>query len=104
MKFHMEYYTFSQLIQSGFNLSDKMESAVQVQQQRFNDLFQDPEFMYRKTLCIDIMSTIITKVEVQDLKELDQLAKEKRFKDNYILVKVAPERSSNHQLEDQNEE
>lgn len=31
MKFHMEYYAFSQLLKSGFNLSDKMESAVQVQ-------------------------------------------------------------------------
>ena len=90
MKFQLEYIAFSQLVQSGYNLNERMEDSHPDFRHRYNEVFQDPEFLYRKTLCIDIMSTFITKVDISNVKELDQITKEKKFKDNYILVKLLP--------------
>ena len=53
--------------------------------------------MYRKTLCIDILSTFVSKVEISSNKELDLILKDKKFKENYIIVKLNPQRSRNQQ-------
>jgi hypothetical protein len=53
----------------------------------------------KKTLCIDIMTTFITKVEISDIMELDKLSNETDFKRNYIMIHKQCETSSVSNLE-----
>ena len=76
----------NQLIQQGLNLDKVMFLKHPNYKQRAVELFQDIEFKKKKTLCIDVMTVFLQKVEI-DQNEFHEISSKSSFKFNYILVK-----------------
>lgn len=40
----------------------------------------------KKTICIDVMTALVFKVEITKITELDKISLEKNFSRNYVMV------------------
>ena len=57
-------------------------------QENQNNLMRDDFLRNQKTIVIDIENTLVTKMDVKSLNDLNELKTKENFKDGYVVVKL----------------
>ena len=86
MKFQLEYISMNQKLKQGVDLNENMKLSHLDYRKRSAQFFQDMEFKRKKTLCIDVMSVFMQKLDI-DHEEFVAISSQSVFKVYYVLVK-----------------
>ena len=57
-------------------------------QENQNNLMRDDFLRNQKTIVIDIENTLVTKMDVKSLNDLNELKAKDNFKEGYVIVKL----------------